>query len=772
LTAEEISKLARSGKLEIVTNSSILHGDKGEITTLWANPLRQHQFQNANYIEATFRIVAENKTSNDAGIMWNDGNKEYTASVRNDRLEILVKPIDFSSTKEPSEKKLAYVREIKRENGVWYTLKVITMEDYVNVYIDDLLAAKLPRSGNQSYSQHYQQDAGIVTPTEKRTSSNDYPAISVVGLFSFNNIAEFKPIEIGQVPLQLYEKKGVYFEHYYPLNMLSLSKLNYETFLEGDLSVFSKKIIVLDMASFRHSYSSTMNSTDGILSTNPKDSNLYTKHKAIDNNNNTDNKFLEFAKKGGTLIITNIVNSDSNYFPNQDILQNTELGDLFSIQAGDKIKFDKIAQNNAGNLSKTKKLETPQHSIHVSGVAQDVKLKNKSSSVSDFKVTSFYMRDNNEVAPFALEKKYGTGKIIVVNSGDYFDAISSSPKQYFKTLAEIPSLLVLDAVSHNNNNVVTDNTLSPNVIPIARFVGDLKVSDHSLINSSSLSIFANKTTDSAYSFYNDKFHAQSISESGIEDDNNSDIPDTKHILHNNNYTISDAVIRDLKLAGGYEVLITLNGSLVLPSMLTSYYDYVAASIPTGFNMIIKLHDGATAEFIAENGQHGQPVRFIGKTKINFYNVSDLQDEKDISVLLKSPEIRVVNGRANFEKLFMYDPYSKIGTYGGPLDVKGSMIAKFGHVDNYNEIDSNGGWINSEYITYLKSIHFGKNDIYNNDKKINLKFPADISALAKEEGVLVPWQKALLSDTNIVISLSIVVAVTLTILWLPRRLVLK
>jgi hypothetical protein len=101
-----------------------------------------------------------------------------------------------------------------------------------------------------------------------------------------------------------------------------------------------------------------------------------------------------------------------------------------------------------------------------------------------------------------------------------------------------------------------------------------------------------------------------------------------------------------------------------------------------------------------------------------------------------------------------------------------MIAKFGHVDNYNEIDSNGGWINSEYITYLKSIHFGKNNIYNNDKKINLKFPADISALAKEEGVLVPWQKALLSDTNIVISLSIVVAVTLTILWLPRRLVLK
>jgi hypothetical protein len=405
-------------------------------------------------------------------------------------------------------------------------------------------------------------------------------------------------------------------------------------------------------------------------------------------------------------------------------------------------------------------------------VAQDIKIKNTSSSVSDFKVISFYMRDNDEVAPFALEKKYGTGKIIVVNSGDYFDAISSSPKQYFKTLAEIPSLLNLNVESQNNNKVVTDNTLNPNVIPIG-FIGDLKVSGHSLINSSSLSILTNKTSDSAYSFYNDKFHAQSISERGIEDDNNSDIPDNKHILQNNNYTTSDAVIRDLNLTGEYEVIITLNGSLVLPTMLTSYYDYVAASIPTGFNMIIILHDGATAEFIAENGQHGQPVIFMGKTKINFYNVSDLQDKKDISVLLKSPEIRVVNGRANFEKLFMYDPYSKIGTTGGPLDVKGSMIAKFGHVDNYNEIDSNGGWINTHFLSYLKSIHLDKNNVYENEKKINLEFPADISALAKEEGILVPWQSALLSSTNIVISLSIiVVAVTLTILWRPRRLVLK
>ena len=45
-----------------------------------------------------------------------------------------------------------------------------------------------------------------ITPTRNRTSGNSYAPISPVGIFSFNNIAEFKPIEIGQVQPQPYEK--------------------------------------------------------------------------------------------------------------------------------------------------------------------------------------------------------------------------------------------------------------------------------------------------------------------------------------------------------------------------------------------------------------------------------------------------------------------------------------------------------------------------------------------------------------------------------------
>ena len=41
------------------------------------------------------------------------------------------------------------------------------------------------------------------------------------------------------------EKDEIYFQHYYPLNMLALTGIGYNTFIEGDLSAFSKKYVIL-----------------------------------------------------------------------------------------------------------------------------------------------------------------------------------------------------------------------------------------------------------------------------------------------------------------------------------------------------------------------------------------------------------------------------------------------------------------------------------------------------------------------------------------------
>ena len=87
IKSEKSSNYARIGKkAEDGTIDLTLYGDKKR-TSIWSKPLQEND--SINYIESTFRIIGENKTSNDAGIMWDDENNEYTISVRDNRLEVL-----------------------------------------------------------------------------------------------------------------------------------------------------------------------------------------------------------------------------------------------------------------------------------------------------------------------------------------------------------------------------------------------------------------------------------------------------------------------------------------------------------------------------------------------------------------------------------------------------------------------------------------------------------------------------------------------------------
>ena len=98
------SNYARIGeKAEDGTIDLTLYGDKKR-TSIWSKPLREND--SINYIESTFRIIGENKTSNDAGIMWDDENNEYTISVRDDRLEVLAESIDIDDSNRSVDKKL------------------------------------------------------------------------------------------------------------------------------------------------------------------------------------------------------------------------------------------------------------------------------------------------------------------------------------------------------------------------------------------------------------------------------------------------------------------------------------------------------------------------------------------------------------------------------------------------------------------------------------------------------------------------------------------
>jgi hypothetical protein len=145
-----------------------------------------------------------------------------------------------------------------------------------------------------------------------------------VGIRSSNNIAEFQPIKIGHISpptnhesstslekvqqqpsshssnsssqaspyqsLASYIKEKKYERHYYPLSMLALSNANYDSFVEGDLSAFSKKYVILP---FDPTITGFVNDTS--LQHHYDTSYKY--------NNNHIKYYLEYIRNGGNLIV-------------------------------------------------------------------------------------------------------------------------------------------------------------------------------------------------------------------------------------------------------------------------------------------------------------------------------------------------------------------------------------------------------------------------------------------------------------------------------------
>jgi hypothetical protein len=218
--------------------------------TIWSKNLEGHGI---NYIESMFRIQGENKTGGDtAGLKWREGNATYTVSVSNKGLELRRQ----LSSDDPTLL-LSQNSEIKRNDGVWYSLKIENLENSINVYLDNLLKIKFPRD-----------------PPEKPTG------IAKVALYSVKNAVEFEPIEIAKIiPSEESFQRKTKYDNYYPISSLALSGSRYSTFAEDDYSVLSKNIIVL-----------------------PFDSQYW--------NDTIVNNYLNYVKSGGSLVV---INSDGNF---------------------------------------------------------------------------------------------------------------------------------------------------------------------------------------------------------------------------------------------------------------------------------------------------------------------------------------------------------------------------------------------------------------------------------------------------------------------------
>ena len=799
-----VKRINEQNKFESSNSSSLILGGnasdvKGKSITLWSNPIQsisnQTMLNNSkgnknliNYIESDFRIIddipaqnmSEQKNANNfgTGILWDDNNWRYLVSISDAGLRLSRGPAETTSlTKHPEVldkiKKqglttvLAQNEEIKRQKGIWYNVKVLILKTGVEIYVDDILRIKISAS-----------DYFPLSTSERNTINN---SISRIGINTYYSKSEFRPIIFGHLrESDSYSRWGyqkMSYDHYYPLSALALSKVKYDTYLDGDPTAFSKRYVVI-----------------------PFDKVPDRKNESID--------YLEFAGKGGNLIA---INSNNKF----DGIISKQLG----IRPGNLTNFNGIETNSSENGEQKKYI------MNVTGVVRSIDI----NSYDNLTIKSYYVnKDNREkyqnVVPFVIEKKYGNGKIIFVNAKGYFDSIFgtsfSNDKmpdivngRYFTNLSEINSLIGIPIDSHNNENKTHAITLSS----MSKIIGDLKLNPMQtiIINGSAL-LFPDSTNDSnkiSIASYNLTANRVSVWSSNsqqlsLKNESLVNTISTKTSVHNssdsngvennsstdvvdNSYHFEDMIIKNLKLYGGpFEIAINLTNSTrpVYFPITSSYDDYVGMSIPRDFDVSIKFKQSnstyAQLDMLDENkknafrtikvfGQGDKSDSENGTEQITLNRVrTDIKSVRYITVLMKDPEINIIRENKDITKGRDDQSSSIQFRRNTPESVPTKINRDVGdiklivdHVDNYNEAFRN--WTKTEFLTYLKNdiqitdmVHVDEQSLFT---KLMSKMPGDISENAKQNGIEVPWRKVLHSIPNMILALTIVFITSLVII---------
>jgi hypothetical protein len=494
-------------------------------------------------------------------------------------------------------------------------------------------------------------------------------SISKVGLKTWNNIAEFLPTTIGKTsqPTSYTKEEAIRFgahhkyDYYYSLSGLALSKIGYDIFAEHDFSAFSKKNIVL---------------TSDPVDTKP---------------------YLDYIRNGGTIILLNGNNDFRGGFSNN----------MLCLEPLGETTFDSIA-NSVGD------------SIKVSGMSRNI----ETHCLNSTNVTSFYMNNGKKVAPFAVEREYGKGRIIFVNSLGYFESILKNPKEYFITLGNWSNLLNLKL-----NGLDKSSASSINIAPVPYFGGNMTMSGQVTINSSSLLL--QKNNDMA---------AEQISIL------NQGTSFNKYQLSH----LNNVHIRGLNIYGSYNVTIHSSNLLYTPS--SSQYNYIPITLPHGSNITINLSDDSKAEMhITEgtnynnsNSNRVVPVQVVAGSKIELNKISNFTTP----LLLKSPEIEVI-GKTTFQEVRSHYPNrpSLPWTDFWPLELYGKTSITLDHVS----ADAAGP---GQHITYFGWIEVNTNTA--KTKNTSIAFSGEI--------LKIPWQEIMSSyfNTRIIFSLLVMTAAALYI----------
>jgi hypothetical protein len=607
-------------------------------------------------------------------------------------------------------------------------MKLMFSDSTLDVYVDDMLVLQVP---NEFYH-------GGNTNT-----------ISRIGVRCSGNIAEFEPIKIAQIDqsgggdLDISRKKQQNYDYYYPLTMLALSGAGYDTFLPNDNSIFSK---------------------DNILMTTRAFDDYYENNDKV-NNRVTIDRFLDYVRKGGTLTIFNTENPIDGWFE-----------EAFSIKS--------ISDKNAG-FNSVVEPTAGMHFVNLSGTTPRI-----GTTSPDVAIESYYQMDSQKVSPFAMEKNYGKGKIILVNAAGFFDALSREPEKYFSRLGDTSILIGIDSDSNNKNK--TNTKLTP--IPPTYNLGKLRITGTSAINGSSLLLpFESENTPNRY-FVEDISiltnntgggDLPALSSKGRDADNNNSITEQKSDLRGDRTSIArNILIKNLELQGLYNVTLKSEGTIQLPSPTAPYSksNYVSLSIPNAFDMEVSLSNDSSAQITLGNGtektvetdgSNNSKVKTADTYDSAQIYVHNIRDDRahgnPVSVLMKRPQI-LAHGNATFDSLFQgrqdFDVFK--GIEGNLFETRNDskIDLKLDYIDSY--YSSSNRKQTEDYVTYIDSVNVDRTSKSATDPLIELRIPGDISDAAKQAGIEVPWEKALFSVGNVVALIFFVVAagVIILIVW-PR-----
>ena len=321
------------------------------------------------------------------------------------------------------------------------------------------------------------------------------------------------------------------------------------------------------------------------------------------------------------------------------------------------------------------------------------------------------------MSPLAIQKKYQGGNIIFINAGGYFNAIFTHPDQYFSSLSNFPMLIGLQS-NNNYMKVNSSNSVVLTQIPL-QYTGDLVMEGQAMVKSSSLSL-TNGSDD--VTFYAD--HVNVTTDKQEDNNNTSRNRNSREHSLSAKPSFENVMIKNLRLSGSYEAIIDFSGPLRLPLPLSQDH-YIAMSVPNGFDMTVKLLDGASAEFTYGNYTH----YYNNNQEIHFQKIKSaaIPGSSFISILTKSPEI-IMYGKASLNQLLADESV--------PINLAGKINVKVDRTIYYDikHLDNLG------YLTYLKWIN-------GEEKRTPSTVEFVLPGSLKKEDADVNWRETIFLDPS-------------------------